>query len=277
MNPKVILSSNLNPEYLFYAPITAWCWRQFGFTPIMLYVGDNKTEHYNDLLKLVIDYQQKYAPHSKDKIYWNASIIRTVTVTQAIRLYGFMAANKGDYVMIGDIDMIPLDSFLYRDFDKVNVFGHDLTDYTQIPMCYVGMYKEKWEEIIKTPDWNISGMEKIFPSCYFALNQHANTFSNDFDKFWYIDQDILTKSLEQYGLDKINFHKRGKEHNGFASRRVDRGNWNWDSGEYRDAHLPKNPLENFGSVYRLIREKIHGDSSWMPEYAEAFKNQLIQK
>ena len=39
---KVILSTDLNEEYLFFTPITAFCWNYFGFTPIIYIVINDK-------------------------------------------------------------------------------------------------------------------------------------------------------------------------------------------------------------------------------------------
>jgi hypothetical protein len=96
--------------------------------------------------------------------------------------------------------------------------------------------------------------------------------SVNFEDYWFTDQIMLTKFMQDYGFDKINFVDRGKEPNGFARLRVDRGNWGWQEGvEYMDAHLPRNPLENFELVYDLIKSKINTDIKWINQYTKEFR------
>jgi hypothetical protein len=270
MNARVVLSTDLNPEYLFYAPISAWCWNKFGFSPMSLVVFDDKFSSQEPRKKLVWETFDKLGL-PEPKIFYNLTKIRTATLTQVIRLYGFMLAKSNDYVLLGDIDMIPLNSFLYRDFDKVNVFGYDLTDFTQIPMCYVGMSKEEWKETVPLNKEIPVMPNLIYTHLLSILQEHENTYSNDFDKYWYIDQQILTECLKNKGFDKINFINRGKLPSGYAKGRVDRGDWRWNAEEYMDAHLPKNPLKNFESVKQLIDEKIGGNTDWMIDYKNKFQ------
>jgi hypothetical protein len=99
---------------------------------------------------------------------------------------------------------------------------------------------------------------------YTHLPKHKNkNYTNRLKQ--YID---LTKLYN----DKINFVDRGKEPNGFARLRVDVGNWGWQEGvEYMDAHLPRNPLENFELVYDLIKSKINTDIEWINQYTKEFR------
>jgi hypothetical protein len=271
MKQFVILSTDYNPDYLFYTPITAAIWKHFGFEPIIISVYDSDSVHlfekYADLVHETCRKQGIY----NIETYFNSKGLRfsTPTIVQSIRLWGFLSPriNAEDYVVLGDIDMIPLNSFLNRDFDKVNSFGFDLTDRTQIPICYVGMQKKKWMEIVP----NISTLQ-CYPNCLNKMQDFPQSRSVHFEDYWFTDQIMLTKFMQDYGFDKINFVDRGKEPNGFARLRVDRGNWGWQEGvEYMDAHLPRNPLENFELVYDLIKSKINTDIEWINQYTKEFR------
>ena len=37
----IILSTNNNPDYSFYLPITCFVWEKFGFTPLSIIVGQS--------------------------------------------------------------------------------------------------------------------------------------------------------------------------------------------------------------------------------------------
>lgn len=261
---KVILSTDLNEDYLFYAPITSFVWKYFDFSPILyIIIGKEKSNN----LPLVLNQINDLKINTKIYLYENISSFRDCTLAQTIRLFGWKNEQQNEYIVLGDIDMIPLNSFLNRDFDKLNVFGFDLTGRTQIPMCYVGMKKYHWERVIKN-DINLNEYQETIT----ILNSLSNSKSDIFDNYWYCDQEILTKSILNYGHDNFNFIDRGNESNGYAFKRVDRGNWNWDkSKEYMDSHLLRNPEKNFPLVFDLIKNYIK-NCDWMMEYYNKFYN-----
>jgi hypothetical protein len=262
---KVILSTDLNEEYLFFTPITAFCWNYFGFTPIIYIIINDKIKSRN--LGLVIKILNTLKINCKIFIVQNNSNFKDCTIAQTIRLFGWENENENDYIVLGDIDMIPLNSFLNRDFDKLNVFGYDLTDRTQIPMCYVGMKKKFWENVIHS-EKDKSEYENVLIS---LSKISSNSNSDDFEKYWYCDQIILTDSIKSFGENNFNFIDRGKMNNGYAVKRVDRGNWNWDKNEeYMDSHLLRNPQKNFSQIYDLIDNYFKKDCSWMKEYYSEF-------
>jgi hypothetical protein len=270
MKQFVILSTDYNPDYLFYAPITAYIWKHFGFEPIILSVYDADSEELFRKYGELVDKTCKEQGIHHIETYFNSKGLRfeTPTIVQCLRLWGYLNPNinTNDYVILGDIDMIPLNSFLNRDFDKVNSFGFDLTDRTQIPMCYVGMQKQKWLEVVPSIPSIYS-----YPNCLNKMQDFPQSRSVHFEDYWFTDQIMLTKFLQDYGFDKINFIDRGKEPNGYARLRVDRGNWQWQEGvEYMDAHLPRNPLQNFNLVFDLIKSKINTNIEWTTQYTKDF-------
>jgi len=158
--------------------------------------------------------------------------------------------------------------FLNRDYDKVNAFGYDLTGYTQVPMCYVGMTGKKWKELMNPFD-----VEK-------DLATFADKNSTDFYRAWGCDQDILTGKLRTvFGFHGVNFIPRGNDasNSGLAMGRWDRHNWVKPTSQIHDCHLSGQAWTKDGTA-RLIDmcETIYPeeDWSWIPKYRDDFCKQF---
>lgn len=271
--PKAILSSNENLDYLFYLPITSFVWNYFDFETINVFVEENLISE--DIKKLVFDTLNK---KTKSETYFikTKEPYRSETISQFSRFYGACLIEKPDeYLIIGDVDMIPLSSYLNRDFDKMNLYGYDLTGFTQYPMCYIGMWANKWQEFmgIKYGD----NLEEII---YRDLSTQNKALGQDFYEYWDTDQDFITKKIKEYGEYKFQSILRGYETNGLAYRRVDRANWDWDKNlEYIDSHMLRVSYkeENFSRVFELIQHTCKNvDCSWMNDYHKKFIS-LLEK
>lgn len=260
----VILSSNQNLDYLFYAPLTAKVWNHFGFKALNFVVG--KSEIGDFINKTMLE-------KTNSEIYElpESNVFRSDTLSQFCRMYGAcVVEDENEYVLLGDIDLIPLNSYTYRDFDKMNIINFDLTDRTEVPVCHVGMYVKKWRELLNLKYGNVE--EQINRDL--ELMSHKSK-SKVWEEYWNTDQDFLTKKIKDFGFDKFNFIDRGREPSGYAYRRVDRGNWNWSKDiEYIDSHMLRNPYsdENFNKTFDLIQYTLKNvDCSWMKEYHTEFK------
>jgi hypothetical protein len=235
----IILSVNENVDYFAYVPLTCWAWRRIGWEPILFYHRENES----DSLTLVEELVAKY---SSVETHFLKSIpgYRSDTITQVSRLYGqCLNGNKqyraDDYIMLGDIDLIPLSDYWHPDNNRIIVYGHDLTNYTHYPMCYIGMNREKWNDVMGT----------TWPGDYNAfiqrdLDKIPNAKEQDFYKRWFVDQDLITERLLPY-KDKITFVDRGKYANGYAFGRVDRGEWNVNQHNWIDSHLHRDLFKHF--------------------------------
>lgn len=269
--PKVILSSNYNLDYLFYLPITSFVWNHFGFDCVTFLAEEHDMQQVKPELRKYIE--GITVSKTKSQLYYlpAAKPVRSETVAQISRLFGAaVVEDENEYLITGDIDMIPLNSYLYRDFDKRNLYGQDLTDYTQWPMCYVGMSCKNWREFLGIEYLN--AMAQIMA----ALQEYAHkSASQKWEEYWDTDQAYLTDKIKLFGPEKFQNIIRGRERTGYAYKRVDRGHWNWSPAEeYIDAHMLKNPYseENFEKTYALIEHTLKGvDCTWMKEYQQQFK------
>lgn len=257
--PQVLLSVDNNPEYLFLTPIVCYSWHLQGFSCRIAFNNVLNTNFILDVLtKLGIEY---YAEH----INMPSTTTNKALYTQCYRMYMTQYLDNDIYYLMSDIDMFIGSSFLYRDFDKVNSFGYDLTGYSQVPMCYVGMSGKKWKELMG--DYSVDN----------DLSIYAKKDSGNFYVSWGCDQDILTGRLRGIlGFHAINFIERKTDptNQGLPLGRWDRHNWIKPQSEVHDVHLLRSPQEdiNFIKIQDMCKDLYPNNNwEWMNEYKLKFK------
>lgn len=274
MKKYIVLSVNDNVDYLYFTPLTCWAWRKFGWEPIVFYhrKDDVQSEKHKELEQLILD----SGGNQLTKIYTVKGIegYRSDTITQISRLYGAAVSglNGTDYLMTGDIDMLPLSNYWKPEpeFSRPTVWGHDLTGYGHYPICYIGMNAANWAHVMKFDlpmDYN-----RLIKRDLDTLPQAKDP---DFYKYWFSDQDLITARLNEYGKEKITFINRGQYPNGFAYGRVDRGAWSLDHKEFIDAHLMQQTHHSDEKIKKLM-ELLHHvwpeeDFKWFLNYTKEFK------
>jgi len=168
MNKYALIAVDSNPSYLYLLPFICKSWHLQGW---------NIQLSFNNVLLKHIDFFVEILNKLKINTHIQ-SIIKISTTqnkalyTQCERLYMGKDIEDVDYAIITDVDMFIASDFLNRDYDKVNAFGYDLTGYTQVPMCYVGMTGKKWKELMNPFD-----VEK-------DLATFADKNSTDFYRAW---------------------------------------------------------------------------------------------
>lgn len=216
MKKTVILSSTNNPDYLNYLPYTQKAWNKLGWNTITFLVGvpnDYQADEMNDYVYIdwVLGYRQE-------------------TISQVSRLIGYKFADKNDLVMTGDVDMIPIADYWNPEPDKITVYGHDLTGYNHYPICYIAMPVETWSKII------------FEDTLIDLLDKYPQAKSEDWEKWWQVDQDIITERLNKSGMPIVSID-RGKDNlTGFLAKgRIDRYDWNLTLNVENpiDAHMPR--------------------------------------
>jgi hypothetical protein len=243
MKKYIILSVNDNIEYLFYIPLVCWSWEQIGCTPILFFNRDRSNDGIDnplrDIEQLTID-----AGGGKGNVLTRRveSIpgYRSDTVTQISRLYAACLPfiEEDDYIMTGDIDMMALSNYWEFDAEKITVWGDDLTGYKHYPICYIGAKKKKWKQFMKLDfsDYNVLIKRD--------LDSSPEAKSPDFYDFWFVDQNVITSNIKNFGEGIIPEH-RGQYSNGYARWRVDRGDWHLNHEKFVDAHLHRDIFKVF--------------------------------
>lgn len=209
----VVLSTDDNPDYKNYLPYVQKAWNSIGWKTLTFYLGtsDIASSDENKIIKIL-----------------PIEGYRDQTTVQCIRLFGHKYISDGT-IMTSDIDMMPLSNYWQPDNDSITCYGHDLTNYTQFPICYVAANKNNWEKLI-----NSDSLEEL-------LSSYDCCRSDDFYEWWFCDQLILTEKLLSI-KDKIVLINRGKSSDGLALNRIDRANWyntKLKYNHYIDAHMPR--------------------------------------
>lgn len=260
MRKKVILSVNYNPDYLYYLPLTVWAWRKFGWEPIVFYHGP-----INALTIFTFELAGVEMYHLQDQEGY-----RSDTITQISRLYA--GAVEDGYLMTSDADMIPLSDYWQYDESDITIWGHDLTGYGHYPICYIGMPSEMWVAVMSLSTRNFDFLIKR------DLDSLPQAKDPDFYKYWFSDQDLITKRINETHFKK-KIINRGQYSNGFAKGRVDRGSWSLDHEQFIDCHMLRDiykksdtGLGNFSKTMTLLN-KIwpNEDFGWFDNYTRQYQ------
>ncbi len=273
MKKYIVLSVNWNPDYLWYLPLTVWAWRKFGWEPIVFYNGPQKETAEDPLWCAFRHIDKAYALNFFD--VKDIPGYRSDTITQISRLYGAAALDGENYLMLGDIDLLPLSDVwdVGPHIEGITIWNHDLTDFTEIPMCFVGMPSSKWIEVMGLTSDDYNALIKR------DLDSMPNAKETaDWSVRWSVDQQLLTKRLNECQFKKT-FINRGKLPNGYARGRVDRGSWSLDHPELIDAHLLRDCYkdstigrQNMVKVLQLLAKVWPEESfDWLVSYTQEFR------
>lgn len=215
MKKYVIISSNGNPDYEWYLPLVKWAWNKLGWEVICL------------------------RPFKSD-------VYREETITQCIRLYAALlpSLQPDDLLMTSDADMVPLSDYWKPNPEVITTYGHDLTNYNHVPICYVAMTVANWKKVM----------------C-FASNDDIETellkdlkFTNALDSnkecVWVVDQDIITACLKLHSF--INIHRGIEPGSPYPTGRVDRSAPNFMPSTLIDYHGPREPWNHIEKIKQVI-------------------------
>lgn len=265
MRKHVVVSVNESPKYLYFLPLTCWCWRKIGWEPVLMHV----IEGFNILSEIEV----LALSYSEDVTRWGIfrSRYKTETLAQVSRLY--ISSNHGfeeDYFMTSDIDLLPLSNYWLPDFNAVTSWGRDLTDY-HYPMAYIGMMQSKWNEVMDT-HWTETDLNVY-------INRDLDHYIPKQKNIWTTDQQIITERLLSYGKEKITHINRSIDpKTNYPIGRVDRSAWSLNHKQLIDAHLPHDILTNdksFHNVTELLRTVWpKEDFTWYYQYHKEFKKLL---
>lgn len=239
----IVVSTNNNPDYFFYAPYLEKAWNKYGWNLCVMITHDVNA----------LDMQLT----NPDSIVIQLPCVpglRDATIAQCSRLYAANYLSQDALIMTSDMDLLPLMDYWYPKNNEITVFGHDLTDYTYIPMGYVAMTGSRWTEIMQLSMNTSQDMLRDaaeFPDCY----------SDEWEKWWNHDWRVLTAKLKPH-MHNIEFMDRGRGHAGFAYGRVDRGDsCQIPPGETLiDAHCENNNVRYPEKLARFISlfESVYG-------------------
>jgi hypothetical protein len=252
MDRIVVISTNNNPDYFFYAPYMEKAWNSFGWRLAIVVTHDVSIE---DL---------KLNPKGNTIVIKLPNIdgIRLETQAQAGRLYACNHLPENCIVMTSDMDLLPLSNYWNPSINDVTIYGYDLTWRSFFPMGYCAMSRDNWIKYL-----NLTGdTEKDFLRDANDRSVKHDPYSSDWSVYWDYDWDLLTTRLSPF-KDQLTFIDRGQIDIAgatLAKGRIDRYNWEVTQSQpepFIDAHCENNntqhpvKLEPFLKVFT----KYHGE------------------
>lgn len=226
MKRYIVVSSNNNPDYLFYAPYLERAWNTLGWDLCVMVTSD-------------VNHADLKLSNPETKVFTLPDIegLRKESIAQAGRLYAANYFTEDVLLMTSDMDLLPLSDYWHPKEYDATVYGHDLTDYTYYPMGYTAMKSTAWKLYFK--DMEVDAKE------YSSI-----AFAPDWESWWNWDWKMLTDRLSNTSVTHIH---RGRQSNGFAYGRIDRGNsMAHVEGELIDAHCENNNVQHPIKLNRFL-------------------------
>lgn len=242
MDKIVVVSTNNNPDYYWFAPYIEKAWNSLGWTVAMVVTHDvdvnqiNFSSEKNIILKMP-----------------NVPELRTETIAQAGRLYAANFLSGDNLIMTSDMDLLPLQDYWHPDPNDITIYGHDLTWRTYYPMGYIAMTGVNWKKQMKL---SLNTKEDLLRDA----NETKIAFSDKWEEWWNFDWDLITKRLKPFA-DQIKFIDRGQTKKGLALGRIDRADWlGTQDQEWIDAHCENNNVRHPEKIEKFLKvfEKVYG-------------------
>jgi len=264
-----VISTTYDNKYLWYLPLTTFCWNKLG-VDVICFMPEPKSDEEN--IKLNLCLESVNWSNSKNEVeFFLAPTHKEATYSQCSRLYAACLYLPEDELLItSDIDM-----GVFKIPDYVNgtfsVFGADLVPEGQVPICFLTATVKQWRDA-----FNING--KSYQQCLDELLGDIEC-ENMRGNYWSKDQ--------QEAYDKIHHNrfshteiKRAKEGTQFASHRYDRDDaYILDrlSPDTIDYHMNRPGFDDRNFEIILTIMKYHfpdEDFQWLIDFNEQYKKLL---
>lgn len=217
MNKYVVLSTDNNPDYYSLLPLVCHSWRKIGYTPFILFVN---------VPYQTVDIIMRACPEAKHQNYCGAEGVKDSTVAQILRLWSWGLFQEDDIMLTSDADMV-IAKGIFACNDGFTSYGFDLTGRSEIPICYNIAKVSVWKQVIYKD--NELGFD--FP---------AKAYSEKWEDYWSVDQQLLTQRAGEYGMEKITFVDRGNQNkHGLPTGRWDRHDWAHIPDDIIDVHMKR--------------------------------------
>lgn len=270
---KAVISTTFDNQYLFFLPITTWCWNKLGVDVICFMPPPENSKETDKFIKVV-----EHFPEPRNYIdFFKCPEHKQATYAQCSRLYGAcLDLPENEILVMGDVDMAVFKlPFLMNaetgldDFPFIEVLGVDLVPENQLPICYIkGTVKNIRER------FDING--RTYQQCLDDLLGHieAEHFRGN---YWGKDQE---ESFNKISKGYYAARNRARPGTQFASNRIDRDDayfmdrLNPDILDYH-MHRPGHTDENFEKILSVIKYFYPDDDlTWMQTYQQQYKQLL---
>lgn len=143
----IVTAVNENQKYIKFIPlfIKTWTFLFPEITPFIIYTGKN-------IDKMIVDnnVNSKYLKYIH---HFHIENVDTCFTAQIIRIFYPALIKSNDFVLISDIDMIPLNRKYYENLDVTTdqfiCYRSDALRNVMYPICYNAAIPEKWSKIFE--------------------------------------------------------------------------------------------------------------------------------
>lgn len=219
----VILSTDNTREYFELLPLVCYSWKKIGYSSRIMAVN------------VPMPIMERLDTYCGALItpYVRRDGVKDSTLAQIQRLFPF-GIHGNDTIITSDADMVIAKDIFTHEGDIVS-YGFDLTGRSEIPMCYV---KANLLEFAK-----MTGK--------FTIPEKA--YSDKWEDYWSVDQQLLTQRAKEYGFDKIKFVDRGNNNkHGLPTGRWDRHDWQHIPADIIDVHMKRNDFDAQLQVFKHL-------------------------
>lgn len=237
----IVVSTNNNPDYYFYSPYIYKAWKSYGWSVCTMVTDDvDQTNIKSDYIITI--------PKMEG--------IRQETIAQASRLYAarFFGFANDKYLMISDMDLLPLSDYWHPRKEDITSYGHDLTDYSFYPMGYIGMTADKWKQVMQLTEDSMADFKR-------DADWLGTPYKEDWESWWNYDWDLLTKRLKASGLLIVSIERGRIPGSCYAVGRTDRGTGMvTPEGQMIDAHCENVNVRHEEKLPKFIKlfESVYG-------------------
>jgi hypothetical protein len=245
MNKYCLLSTDNNPDYYSLLPLVCRSWQRIGYTPKVISV--NLPENILQLLST-------YCPDVYFIPQESVEGVKDSTIAQLLRLWPLMP-NSDDVIVTADADMVIARDIFAHDVSQGQIvsYGFDLTGRSELPICYVKATAAKWRELMG---------EFTIPD---------KSYSDKWEDYWSVDQQLLTQRAHAYGMYKITFVDRLHNHpRGLPTGRWDRACWDVIPNEVIDVHMKRNDFDAQLQVFKHLWP--NDDYSFLIDFNNAIRS-----
>lgn len=220
-----ILSTDNNPDYYSLLPLACHSWRKIGYWPVVLTVGEvpEQLKCHTDAMFIPVDQVQG---------------VKDSTIAQLSRLFAHRYFVNSDELITADADMIIARDIFTHDVSQGQIvsYGYDLTGRSELPICYVKATAAKWREL----------MDELF-------TMPDKAYSERWEDYWSVDQQLLTQRAREYGMDRITFVDRGNQNkHGLPTGRWDRHDWAHIPDSIIDVHMKRGDFDAQIQVFQKL-------------------------
>lgn len=202
----VLSSVNENDKYIKFIPsfIKTWTFLFPEIEPIILYTGQN----IDDMI-VKSNIHPKYLKYIRHFYIEN---VDTCFTAQIIRIFYPALVKSENFVLISDIDMIPLNRKYYENVDATNqqfiCYRSDCLGDGMYPICYNAAVPKKWSEVFQVfSQQNIRDqINYINNKISYKGRENQSWYTDQFHLYYIISQrkDVLFLKDNQTGYNRLS-------------------------------------------------------------------------